>query len=126
MKKFEDLCKEVIAFNKKRGWDPVPADCAKSVIIEGAELLEQFQWDETDQGRDFVKEKDWQEIGLEVADVLWYLITFCKKADLDINDCLERKLQHNGEKYTEMEFHGKHNEAFYRQQKRKYRQSRIK
>lgn len=124
--RFEDLYQEVILFSKARGWDPVPADSAKSIVIEGSELLEHFQWDETDLNKDFPKNKDWNDIGLEVADVLWYLITFCEKSGIDLVNSLEQKLQRNEIKFPVEKFNGKHNEKFYREQKQKYRQKKSK
>jgi len=41
----KDLEKRVFKHLKDRHWDNLrPADVAKSIIIEGAELLELFQW----------------------------------------------------------------------------------
>lgn len=34
----------IVAFNRARGWNPTPVDSAKSIVIEGAELLEHFQF----------------------------------------------------------------------------------
>jgi len=102
---------------------PVPADSAKSVVIEAAELLECFQWDETDKKRN---PKNWEEIGLEVADVFWYLVTFCHHAGLDLGECVEKKITHLEKKYPAKMFQGKHNEEFYQKRKRKYRRNRIK
>jgi hypothetical protein len=37
--------KKIESMMKARGWDKTaPADQAKSIMIEGAELLEHFQW----------------------------------------------------------------------------------
>jgi NTP pyrophosphatase (non-canonical NTP hydrolase) len=121
---FDYMYKSVIRFNKARGWDPVPGDSAKSIVIEGSELLEHFQWDASDLGADFPKDKNWEEIGLEVADILWYLITFCEKAGVDLLLSLQKKLEKNEVKYPVEKFNGRHNEQFYREQKRKYRQDK--
>jgi len=43
MKKIENKIRN---FLKERTWDDLrPSDLAKSIIIEGAELLELFQWE---------------------------------------------------------------------------------
>lgn len=39
MATIEDLIKKIIDFNHARGWNPVPQDIAKSIVIEAAELL---------------------------------------------------------------------------------------
>ncbi len=122
MENFESLKQKIIEFNRARGWRSVPEDSAKSILIEGAELLEHYQWDTTDLGEDFVNDKNMEEIAAEVADILWYAITFCHEAEIDINEAIEKKLAHNEQKYPVEKFNGTHNEDFYRQQKKKYRQ----
>ena len=51
-------------FSEDRDWDQFhePANLAKSIVIEAAELLECFQWSDTDFDLQHVKE--------ELADVL--------------------------------------------------------
>ena len=44
----QNLIKKISRFNDVRGWNPLPSDIAKSIVIEAAELLEKFQWDESD------------------------------------------------------------------------------
>ena len=122
MSKFEDLYQEIIEFNKTHGWDPVPADSAKSIIIEAAELLEHFQWDETDKDTLIRSTKNWDEISLEVADILWYILTFCHKTKISPLKAIQAKLEHNEKKYPTKKFNGEHNETFYKQQKQKYRE----
>lgn len=44
------VIKEIKEFNKERDWDKfhTPANLAKSISIESAELLECFQWSESE------------------------------------------------------------------------------
>lgn len=121
--KLKILFQKVLAFNKARGWKPTASDLAKSIVIESAELLEHFQWDESDkiERRNALKNKNWQEIRFEVADILWYLINFCEKNHISIEDALEEKLIHNEKKYPSEKFQGKHNDKFYKKQKKAYR-----
>jgi|GEM_PF-986117 len=89
-----EVINKILDFNKARGWDPEPGDTAKSVVIEAAELLEHFQWDGSGESLGINPDKkDWQEIGYEVADVFWYLVTFCNKTGLSLSDCVARKLK---------------------------------
>lgn len=43
----EELKKEIIKFQAERDWKQfhTPENLAKSIVIESAELLEHFQWD---------------------------------------------------------------------------------
>jgi len=124
MRKLEILIKKIIKFNKARGWTPTASDLAKSVVIEAAELLEKFQWDETDKNGKGIKPKNWVEIGEEVADVFWYLVSFCKAADIKLEEVVKDKITKNEKKYPEEMFNGKHNDEFYKSQKKKYREAK--
>jgi NTP pyrophosphatase (non-canonical NTP hydrolase) len=118
----QHLIEKIGKFNDVRGWNPPPSDIAKSIVIEAAELLEKFQWDESDKKLDNKKfKKNWDEVGQEVADVFWYIATFCKEANIDLSDVVKQKITWNEKKYPEKMFKGKHNEKYYQKQKRAYR-----
>ena len=99
--KFEEVSKRIIDFNRARGWNPVAQDIAKSVIIEAAELLELFQWDASNKSLGSnLKPKDIDKIRAEVADVIWYIVTFCHETNIDITEAIAYKLKHNEEKIS--------------------------
>jgi len=127
---FEEISQKIVEFNKARGWhDTALPDLAKSVIIEAAELLEHFQWDESNSGlansKKGLENKDIEEIQFEVADVIWYLIIFCSKAGLDITECLGKKYAHNSKKYSIDLFKNGHNEKNYLKRKMQYRKMKA-
>ena len=75
-------------FSEDRDWDQFhsPANLAKSIVIEAAELLECFQWSDEDYNIEDVKE--------ELADVMNYCIQLASKLNLDIKEIVENnKLQ---------------------------------
>lgn len=80
-------------FNDERDWHQfhTPGNLAKSVSIEAAELLECFQWSETNFDRDHVLE--------ELADVFSYCIMLADELDADINEIVLSKIKKNAEKY---------------------------
>ena len=121
MNKIEELITKIAAFNSARGWTPASSDIAKSIVIEAAELLEHFQWDESGKKIKGMQPKDWKEIEEEVADVFWYLTTFCQSANIDLAKVVKKKMARNEKKFPEEKFKGKHNDRFYKDQKRKYR-----
>jgi len=125
---YQKLVKAVYAFEKARGWNPVSADLAKSVVIEAAELLEKFQWTESDllAHGSYSHPINKVELGEEIADVFWYLLVLCKKEDIDLLAALRDKYHKNDLKYPAVKFKGKHNPQFYLAQKRKYREGRQK
>lgn len=80
-------------FSEDRDWDQFhsPANLAKSIVIEAAELLECFQWSETQYDLQHVKE--------ELADVLVYSQNLLDKLGLDADDIINMKMDQNEAKY---------------------------
>lgn len=80
-------------FTEDRDWDQFhsPANLAKSISIEAAELLECFQWSETDFDLEHVKE--------ELADVIVYCQDMLDKLGLDVDEIVNRKMDKNEAKY---------------------------
>lgn len=80
-------------FTEDRDWDQFhsPANLAKSLVIEAAELLECFQWSDTDYDLQHVKE--------ELADVLVYSQNLLDKLGLDADEIVNRKMAQNEAKY---------------------------
>ena len=80
-------------FTDDRDWQQFhsPANLAKSISIEANELLECFQWDETNYDLEHVKE--------ELADVLVYCRNMLDVLDLDEDDIVNAKMERNEKKY---------------------------
>lgn len=80
-------------FSDDRDWDQFhsPANLAKSIVIEAAELLECFQW--SDEGYDIEHVKE------ELADVLVYSQNLLDKLDLDVDEIVNMKMEKNETKY---------------------------
>lgn len=80
-------------FTKDRYWDQFhsPANLAKSISIEANELLECFQWSDTDFDLQHVKE--------ELADVLVYCRDMLDKLGLDEDEIVNMKMDQNEAKY---------------------------
>jgi NTP pyrophosphatase (non-canonical NTP hydrolase) len=80
-------------FTEDRDWDQFhsPANLAKSIVIEAAELLECFQWSD--------EEYDLQHIKEELADVLVYSQNLLDKLGLDADEIVNMKMAQNEAKY---------------------------
>lgn len=93
MDKLELLKQRIDKFNKDRDWDQfhTPSNLAKSISIEANELLECFQWNDTDYDLDAVKE--------ELADVMNYCIQMSQVLNLDIVDIMNQKMDKTEKKY---------------------------
>lgn len=80
-------------FTIDRDWDQFhsPANLAKSISIEANELLECFQWSDT--------EYDLQHVKEELADVIVYCQDMLDKLNLDIDEIVNMKMEQNEAKY---------------------------
>ena len=80
-------------FTEDRDWDQFhdPANLAKSIVIEAAELLECFQWSDTEYDIEHVKE--------ELADVMVYTRNLLDKLELDEDEIINSKMAKNEAKY---------------------------
>ena len=97
----EDTIKRILKFTEDRDWDQFhsPANLAKSISIEANELLECFQWSDTDYDINEVKE--------ELADVMVYCIDMLDKLKLDADDIINAKMDKNEAKYPVSKAKGK-------------------
>ena len=80
-------------FSEDRDWDQFhsPENLAKSIVIEAAELLECFQWSNSDYDLQHVKE--------ELADVIVYTQDLLDKLGLDADEIVNMKMEQNEKKY---------------------------
>lgn len=93
------LKRKVKEYLEERGWDNLhPADIAKSLVIESAELLEIFQWDNTRNNKK-VDAEQLEKIKKELADILIYCLDMSVILDLDLQKIVEGKLKKVKEKY---------------------------
>ena len=93
MDRFEQVKQRIDKFVTERDWRKfhTPSNLAKSISIEASELLECFQWSDTDYDLEHVKE--------ELADVLNYCIQMSQILNLDIVDILNAKMDKTEKKY---------------------------
>ena len=89
----EKTIERIRKFTEDRDWDQFhsPANLAKSIVIEAAELLECFQWSDT--------EYDLQHIKEELADILVYSQNLLDKLELDADEIVNMKMKQNEAKY---------------------------
>jgi len=87
-------------FAKERDWDQFhsPKNFSMALIVECAELVEHFQW-LTDEQSKRLPEETLEEVSLEMADILLYLIRLADKLDIDLIDVSNKKIELNAIKY---------------------------
>ncbi len=88
-------------FTEDRDWEQyhTPSNLAKSISIEANELLECFQWSDTDYDLEHVKE--------ELADVLVYCRNMLDALGLDEDVIVMSKMEKNERKYPVEKAKGK-------------------
>lgn len=89
----EKTLKRVRAFTTDRDWDKFhsPVNLAKTIVIEAAELLECFQWNNDNFKIEKVKE--------ELADVIVNCQNLADKLNLDVDEIVNSKMEQNEKKY---------------------------
>lgn len=96
----KELEHKVRTYLEERGWDNLrPADVAKSIVIEGAELLELFQWENLPLEEVRNNPEKTAEIAKELADVLIYALEMAALLHLDAQTIISQKLEHVIKKY---------------------------
>ena len=89
----QETIDRISKFTSDRDWEQfhTPANLAKSISIETNELLECFQWSDTDYDLEHVKE--------ELADVMVYCRNMLDALGLDEDEIINAKMTKNEAKY---------------------------
>lgn len=89
----QETIERIRKYTEDRDWDQFhsPANLAKSIVIEAAELLECFQWSD--------EEYDLQHVKEELADVMVYSQNLLDKLGLDADEIINMKMTQNEKKY---------------------------
>jgi len=101
-----DLIQKLRNFANERDWNQfhTPKNLVMALSVEASELLEHFQWMESDGALELIEDSDQtrgkrEEIAEEVSDILFYLLRFSDVMNLDLVAATEAKLEKNAKKY---------------------------
>ena len=94
------LREQVAAFAAERDWDQFhnPKNLAMALAGEAGELVEHFQWLTFEEAANLPRATR-DEVALECADVLLFLLRLADKLDIDLAAAAEKKLALNARKY---------------------------
>ena len=97
----EDIIKRLRKFRDERNWAQfhTPGNIAKSIVLESAELLENYQWDHVEPNIDNVKD--------ELADIFTYCLMLSDHYGFDLKTILNKKIDKNEKKYPSSKAYGK-------------------
>jgi NTP pyrophosphatase (non-canonical NTP hydrolase) len=95
-------------FADSRDWQQFhsPKNLAMALIAEAAELVEHFQWLSEEQSCNLPASKR-QEVRLELADILIYLIRSADQLDIDLIAAAQDKIEINERRYPVEKVKGK-------------------
>jgi dCTP diphosphatase len=96
----DNLNARLKTFAQSRNWEQFhsPKNLAMAMIAECAELVEHFQWLTQEQSMNLPGEKR-EEVALEMADILIYLIRTAERLDINLIEAAERKIAINESRY---------------------------
>lgn len=93
-----DLRTAVEYFVAARAWQPyhTPKHLAMSIAIEAAEIMEHFQWYDTEESmRRMTDDAERAQVADELADVLIYCLSLANSLDVDVSEAIGKKLVRN-------------------------------
>jgi dCTP diphosphatase len=96
----DQLSRRLVAFARARDWEQFhsPKNLAMALIAECAELVEHFQWLTEAQSYALPPDKK-DEVALELADILIYLLRCAERLDVDLLAAAQRKIALNEARY---------------------------
>ena len=102
------LSTQLAAFADARDWNQFhnPKNLAMALAGEAGELVEHFQWLTFDEAANLPRATR-EEVALECADVLLFLLRLCDKLDIDLVQAARKKMGINAKKYPVKKARGK-------------------
>jgi len=96
----EELRERLAAFAAERDWEQFhsPKNLSMALAAEAGELLEHFQWLSEAQSENLPQPAR-DEVALEIADVLLFLLRLADRLGIDPLEAAARKLELNARKY---------------------------
>lgn len=105
----QKLTEKIVAFRDARDWKQFhnPKDMALSLVLEATEVLEHFQWKNSEEMALHLKKRK-DEIAKELADVLYWVLLMSNDFDIDIEKAFKQKMLENTKKYPAAKAKGSH------------------
>ncbi len=98
--KYDAVREKVLAFRAERDWEQFhdPKNLAEGLVVEAAELLENFLWKRCGESRE-LDAADKVRVADELADIFVFLVYLSEELGVDLLEEVERKVALNGQKY---------------------------
>lgn len=98
----DEMVESVRQFCEDRNWDQfhTPKELAIGLVTESSELLDLFRFQSTDQIKaQLANFESRAKIEDELADVLFFLLRFAQRNQIDLSMALKNKIAKNAQKY---------------------------
>jgi len=92
---------KLLEFRRERDWEQFhrPKDLAISIVLEAAELLEEFQWKNDEEIKRYLQEGGLSSVREELADIAIYVAIMSHDLGIDLLEEMGKKIRKNEEKY---------------------------
>ena len=92
---------KLLVFRRERDWEQFhrPKDLAISIVLEAAELLEEFQWKGDAEVTRYLEEEGLSRVREELADIAIYIALLSHDLGIDLLEEMGKKIIKNEEKY---------------------------
>ncbi len=92
---------KLLVFRRERDWEQFhrPKDLAISIVLEAAELLEEFQWKGDAEVTRYLEEGGLSRVGEELADIAIYIALLSHDLGIDLLEEMGKKIRKNEERY---------------------------
>lgn len=109
MSDIQKLIKSIIKFRDARDWKQFhnTKDMTLSLVLEATEVMEHFQWKNEGEIQKYIITHK-QEIGEELADVLYWILLISHDLGIDIKKAFEKKMEISNKKYPIEKAKGSH------------------
>lgn len=109
MSDIQSLQAKIAKFVEERDWSQFhnPKDLAISLSLEASEVLEHFQWKNSEEMLKHVQEHK-EDVADELADVLYWVLLMANYLNIDVVAASECKLLKNATKYPVEKAKGNH------------------
>ncbi len=100
MSDIKELTDMIVKFRDARDWKKFhnPKDIALSLVLESTEVMEHFQWKNSEEIKKYIKSHK-NEIGEELADVLYWVLLISFDLGINIKQAFKKKLSISNTKY---------------------------
>ena len=100
-KELKDIIDRLLKFRRERDWEQFhrPKELAISIVLEAAELLEEFQWKTDKEIKKYLDEGGLENVREEIADIAIYILLLSHDLKIDLTDAIKKKLKKNEVKY---------------------------